>query len=714
MNQQELEDRKKLIFDMVSDEGYKSMKIREMAIFLNVPKKQRSDFHLVIEALVKEGKIVVAPNGKIILPEDHVKTGQFMGTRRGFGFVRILDEDDDVFIPERQCKDALDGDTVMIQLWNHGERKGTKRHEGEIVRVLERKTEQVVGTFSRSNNFGFVVVDNEKFGKDVYIPKSKTMGAVDGHKVVVHLTEFGGDGKNPEGEVIEILGHADDPGVDIMAVIRSYGLAEEFPEDVKKQLRDIPDEIDTKEIDGRVDLRDLQTVTIDGEDAKDLDDAITLSKDDDGHYHLGVHIADVSNYVTEGSALDVEAVARATSVYLVDRVIPMLPHQLSNGICSLNAGVDRLALSCMMELDSNGELLSHRVAETVICVDERMNYSDVNDILTTQTPEKMERYKDFIAMFKRMEELAAILRKNRKKKGSIDFDFPECKIKLDQNGHPIDIVPYDSNVATKLIEEFMLAANQVVAEDYFWMEVPFVYRTHEYPDLDRMKELAALTRSFGFKLKVGSEEVHPKEVQRLITSIEGTEAEAFLSRLTLRSMKRAKYSTVNEGHFGLATKYYCHFTSPIRRYPDLQIHRIIKETLHGKIAGKRLEHYNDILPGVAKQASDRERVADDAEREVNKLKKAEYMSDHIGEYFTGIISGVTSWGIYVELPNTVEGMVRLTDITEDEYEYQEENYQVVGKRSGRIYQLGGPVQVQVAGVDRATHTIDFVIAKEES
>lgn len=712
MELEELQEKKRMIYAMISDEDYRPMKIKEMAVFLNVPKSQRGDFHEVVDSLLQEGKIAIGEKGRLTLPSEDVRTGKFMGTRRGFGFVRVEGEDDDIFIPENYCKDAFDGDTVLLQLWHHGRHQRRGRREGEIIRVVSRGTDCVVGTFEKSGQFGFVVVDNEKFSKDVYIPKHKTLGAVDGHKVVVRLTDFGGKEKSPEGEVIEILGHINDPGVDILSVIRSFSLAEAFPEEVMAEAGRMPEEIDTKETAGRVDLRGLKTVTIDGADAKDLDDAITLEKDENG-YHLGVHIADVSHYVKEGSPLDQEALNRATSVYLVDRVIPMIPHKLSNGICSLNAGTDRLALSCLMDFDFKGNLTGHKIAETVIQVDERMNYSDVNELVTNHPAALSERYAGFVEMFEQMEELAAILRKNRKKKGSIDFDFPECKIELDKEGRPIDIHPYERNVATRIIEEFMLAANQVVAEDYFWLELPFVYRTHEYPELEKMKELAALTRTFGYRLKVGNDEVHPREIQKLIEAIEGTKEEAFLSRLTLRSMKRAKYSTVNEGHFGLATQYYCHFTSPIRRYPDLQIHRIIKENLRGSMSGKRIEHYDKILPGVAKQSSDRERIADDAEREVDKMKKAEYMADHIGECYEGVISGVTSWGIYVELPNTVEGMVRLSDMTEDDYKYQEEDYSVTGVYSGTRYQLGGRVTVQVVRVDRLTHTVDFAMVKEE-
>ena len=508
----------------------------------------------------------------------------------------------------------------------------------------------------------------------------------------------------------QILGRPSDPGVDIMSIVKGFGLPDSFSDEVMAQVAKIPLVVEPSEIGGRVDLRNQDTVTIDGEDAKDLDDAITLNKTAEGEYELGVHIADVSHYVTEHSPLDKEALNRGTSVYLVDRVIPMLPFALSNGICSLNAGVDRLALSCMMTIDKKGQVKSHRIAETVIRVNERMSYTDVNDIVTNHKKETCERYEKLVPMFEAMKELALILRKKRKKKGSIDFDFPECKIKLDDKGHPIAIEPYDRNIATKIIEEFMLAANQVVAEEYFWMDIPFLYRTHEYPDAEKIQDLARMTAGFGHHIKLSQGEIHPREIQKLIEEIEGTKEEAFLSRLTLRAMKRAQYTTVNTGHFGLATQYYCHFTSPIRRYPDLQIHRIIKENLRYGHSPKRIAHYESILPGVAKRCSDRERLADEAEREVDKMKKVEYMQAHIGEMYEGIISGVTSWGIYVELDNTVEGMIRLADMDDDQYEYQEEKYRVIGHYSGKEYSMGQTVKIRVIGADRLTRTIDFAIA----
>ncbi len=705
-------DRKQMVYEFIKDEEYKPLKSKEMALLFCVPKKERKIFHDILDELVAEGKIIVDSKGRYRLPEENVNTGVFMATSRGFGFVRIEGQDDDIFIPEQQCGNAYDGDTVMVQIYREAGGKG-RRREGKVIKVVERANGIIVGTFEKKEHFGFVVPDRDKFTSDIYIGKGKTMGAVTGHKVVVEILDFGDEQKSPEGQVVEILGHKNDPGVDIASIIRDFCLPEEFPEEVMRQAGEAPDEVSPEEIAGRIDLRDRQTVTIDGEDAKDLDDAITLSKHEDGGYELGVHIADVTHYVTEGSALDREAVKRGTSVYLADRVIPMLPHRLSNGICSLNQGEDRLALSCIIIYDKAGRIRDTRIGESVIRVDRRMSYTDVNAIVTLHDEAKRKEYEDFVILFENMKELAGILRQNRKKQGSIDFDFPECKIKLDERGVPVDIVPYDRNSATRIIEEFMLAANKVVAEDYFWQEIPFVYRTHEYPDLEKIKELAALARSFSHTLKVGQEEVHPREIQKLIESIEGTEEEVFLSRLTLRAMKRAQYSTENEGHFGLATKYYCHFTSPIRRYPDLQIHRIIKESLRKGLPEKRRQHYEKILPQVAKASSDLERRADDAEREVDKLKKAEYMRSKVGQVYEGIISGVTSWGIYVELENTIEGMIRLADLEDDVYEYDSENYRVIGRYNRKEYRLGEKIIVQVARADTSSRTIDFVIPREE-
>ena len=539
------------------------------------------------------------------------------------------------------------------------------------------------------------------------------MGAVTGHKVVVRLTSFGGVRKKPEGRVTEIIGHVNDPGTDILSIVKAYGLPEEYPPEVMEQVSRIPDEVTAEEMQGRKDIRSWQTVTIDGEDAKDLDDAITISREAYG-YRLGVHIADVSHYVTENSPLDQEALRRGTSVYLVDRVIPMLPHKLSNGICSLNEGTDRLALSCIMDLDFQGRVLGHEVAETVIRVDRRMTYTAVNAIVTDQDPNTMEEYRDFTEMFALMKELADILRERRYQRGSIDFDFPETKMILDEKGRPVEIRPYERNAATRIIEDFMLMANETIAEDYFWQEVPFLYRTHDTPDPEKMKRLGLFINNFGYTIRTQQGEVHPKEIQKLLKKIEGSEEEALISRLTLRSMRQAKYMPVCSGHFGLAAKYYTHFTSPIRRYPDLQIHRIIKENLHGNLTEKRLSHYDKLLTGVSIQCSATERRAEEAERETIKMKKCEYMTKRIGREYEGVISGVTNWGFYVELPNTVEGLVHVSSLQGDYYLFDESRMELRGEMSGRTFRLGQKLRVVVMGTDKLTRTVDFLPAEEEN
>lgn len=710
MVQEEFEEKKKMIEEFVGSKGYRSMSVKEMAMVLQVPSRDKKDFREVLDALAREGKISIDLKGKIKpLPAD-VKVGKYMATQRGFGFVRVEGEDDDIFIPGSYTKSALDGDTVQVLVKKEGGEG--KRREGQVLNILERGNSVLVGTYTRSRNFGFVTPDNQKFTKDIYVAKAESKGAVTGHKVVVEITDFGDEQRKPEGRVLEILGHVNDPGVDILSVIKAYGLPEEYPDDVMKQIENIPDEVEEKEKAGRADFRDLQTVTIDGEDAKDLDDAITISKEGN-MYHLGVHIADVSQYVTEGSPLDKEALKRGTSIYLVDRVIPMIPHKLSNGICSLNQGVDRLALSCMMDINEKGEIVKHKICESVINVTRRMSYTSVHKIIEEKDEAERKEYEELIPMFELMYELADILQARREKRGSIDFDFPEAKIILDEKGKPIDVKEYERTQANRIIEEFMLAANQTVAEEYFWNELPFVYRTHETPDMEKIQNLALLIENFGYTLKIKEDEIHPKEVQKLMRSIAGKPEEGLIGRLALRSMKQARYTTECEGHFGLALKYYCHFTSPIRRYPDLQIHRIIKENIHGGMKDKRIDHYQKILPEVAEQTSALERRADDAEREVEKMKKAEYMEQFVGKDFEGTISGLTTWGMYVELPNTIEGMIRVADIPGDYYYYDEDLHRMVGEQTGKVYKMGEPLRIIVAGVDKLTRTIDFVLYQED-
>ena len=704
-----LEERKKTIYQFICDEFYVPMKAKEMAVVLSVPKSQRSELQEVLDALVMDGSIEVTSKGKYIKSEGKYLTGTFTAHARGFGFVSIEGEEEDIFIPESQVHGAFHMDTVQVAITS--ENTG-RRREGTITKIISRGTTRIVCTYEKSKTFGFAVPDNPKFGSDIFIPQERSKGAVSGHKVVVEITDYGKEGRKPEGKVVEIIGHINDPGTDIMSIVKAYDLPVEFSEKIMHQVENVSNEVSTADMAGRMDFREWQTVTIDGEDAKDLDDAITLTKEGD-NYQLGVHIADVSNYVQEHSALDVEALSRGTSVYLVDRVIPMLPHKLSNGICSLNAGENRLTLSCVMTIDPKGNVIDHTIAESVIKVDRRMSYTSVKKILEDHDENEIREYENLVPMFELMRELAAILRKKRMKRGSIDFDFPETKIVLDEKGKPIEIKPYERNVATKIIEDFMLIANETVAQDYFWQELPFVYRTHDNPDTEKIKKLSTFINNFGYSIHIGQDEVHPKELQKLLQKIDGTPEEALISRLTLRSMKQAKYTTMSTGHFGLATPYYCHFTSPIRRYPDLQIHRIIKDNLRGRMNAKKIEHYDKILPEVAKHSSEMERRADEAERETDKLKKVEYMSERIGEVFEGVISGVTEWGFYVELPNTVEGLVHVTTLVDDYFHYNESTYELVGEVTNIRYKLGQRVHVMVTGTDRILRTIDFRVVRQD-
>ena len=704
-----LEERKKTIYQFICDEFYVPMKAKEMAVVLSVPKSQRSELQEVLDALVMDGRIEVTSKGKYIKSEGKYLTGTFTAHARGFGFVGIEGEEEDIFIPESQVHGAFHMDTVQVAITS--ENTG-RRREGTITKIISRGTTRIVCTYEKSKTFGFAVPDNPKFGSDIFIPQERSKGAVSGHKVVVEITDYGKEGRKPEGKVVEIIGHINDPGTDIMSIVKAYDLPVEFSEKIMHQVENVSNEVSTADMAGRMDFREWQTVTIDGEDAKDLDDAITLTKEGD-NYKLGVHIADVSNYVQEHSALDVEALSRGTSVYLVDRVIPMLPHKLSNGICSLNAGENRLTLSCVMTIDPKGNVIDHTIAESVIKVDRRMSYTSVKKILEDHDENEIREYENLVPMFELMRELAAILRKKRMKRGSIDFDFPETKIVLDEKGKPIEIKPYERNVATKIIEDFMLIANETVAQDYFWQELPFVYRTHDNPDTEKIKKLSTFINNFGYSIHIGQDEVHPKELQKLLQKIDGTPEEALISRLTLRSMKQAKYTTMSTGHFGLATPYYCHFTSPIRRYPDLQIHRIIKDNLRGRMNAKKIEHYDKILPEVAKHSSEMERRADEAERETDKLKKVAYMSERIGEVFEGVISGVTEWGFYVELPNTVEGLVHVTTLVDDYFHYNESTYELVGEVTNIRYKLGQRVHVMVTGTDRILRTIDFRVVRQD-
>ncbi len=636
-----------------------------------------------------------------------IKEGTFIGNHKGFGFVELEEEEDDIFVPADATGTAMHQDKVQVLL-KKGEQKG-KRKEGSVIRILERVNQEIVGTFQRERDYGFIICDNQKFSKDVYVSPKNSKGVRDGDKVVAEILDYGDDRHKPEGRIKENLGSMNAPGTDILAIVKSYNIPSEFPVKVMNQAARVPDHVLEADRDGRMDLTDWQTVTIDGEDAKDLDDAVTLTKEDN-IYHLGVHIADVSNYVQGGSALDKEALKRGTSVYLADRVVPMLPERLSNGICSLNQGEDRLTLSCLMDIDENGTVVSHKIAETVIRVDRRMSYNQVRCILEDGDTETSREYKDLVPMFFLMKELSALLRKRRHHRGSIDFDFPESKITLNGAGRAIDVQPYEANVATEIIEDFMLMANETVAKEYCKGEYPFVYRTHENPDPERIEELLTLLHHQGIQIRKSGQEITPKEIQEILESIQGLPNETMISRLTLRTMKQARYTTECSGHFGLAARYYCHFTSPIRRYPDLQIHRIIRDNIRGRLQREgKTEHYREILEEVARQSSVCERRAQEAERESDRLKKAEYMSYHLGEEFEGIISGVTAYGFYVELPNTIEGLVHVTSLSDDYYAFDQESYELKGELTKKTYHLGQKVRIRVADADALKRTVDFTV-----
>ena len=752
MSKKDMDRRKKFILELMGDPIYQPMRLREISSLLRLSKEEKRELYDVLDELCEEGKVSVDRKGryekvkgkwkkkkddryygdrreeygseygrkkkdknkkdknKKEQPEGIQAEGTFIGHPKGFGFVEIEGQDEDIFIPESDTGTAMHQDKVRIII--RDDKKEGKRQEGVVVKVLERGMPEIVGTYQLNRDFGFVISDNPKFSKDIFIPRKEAAGIKNGDKVIAVITDYGSGNKNPEGKIKENLGNIRTPGTDILAIVKSFGIPSEFPEKVMKQAQRVPDHVLDADRDGRLDLRHLQTVTIDGEDAKDLDDAISLTKEGD-IYHLGVHIADVSNYVQYNSALDREALKRGTSVYLADRVVPMLPERLSNGICSLNQGEDRLALSCLMDINEKGKVVSHQIAETVINVNERMCYTDVKNILEDTDEEAKKRYDALIPMFFMMKELSGILRNSRHHRGSIDFDFPESKIILNAAGKAIDVKPYEANVATKIIEDFMLMANETVAQEYCTEEIPFVYRTHDNPDPEKVESLLTLLHNQGVKIQKAKEEITPKEIQQIIESIEGLPNEAMISRLVLRSMKQAKYTTECSGHFGLAAKYYCHFTSPIRRYPDLQIHRIIKDNLRGRLMREgRTEHYAEILDEVARQSSVCERRADEAERESDKLKKAEYMSYHLGEEFEGIISGVTGWGLYVELPNTVEGLVHVNTLRDDYYVFNQESYELCGEMTKKVYKLGDKVRVRVADADKMLKTVDFELVSD--
>jgi ribonuclease R len=700
---------KENIVNFMREEAYKPMKAEELALIFEVPKNEWIDFYKILDEMDGEGTIIKTRKNRYGVPERmNLIVGKLQGHQKGFGFV-IPDTEGlaDIFIPAENMNGAMNNDRVIARIVKEG--IAGKRTEGEIIRILKRANTMVVGTFEKSENFGFVVPDDKRIYQDIFIAKGDMNGAKTGEKVVVEVTKWPEKRRSPEGKVTEVLGDKGEPGVDILSIIKKYNLPEEFPDEVEAFAEAIPEVIPESEYARRRDLRDMKIVTIDGEDAKDLDDAISIEKLSDGNYKLGVHIADVTYYVKEKNPLDKEAFLRGTSVYLVDRVIPMLPRKLSNGMCSLNPRVDRLTLTCMMTIDNSGKVVSHEVFESVIKTSERMTYTDVTKILKDKDQELISRYDYLLDEFKLMEELCNILNAKRMQRGALDFEFEESKIILDDKGKPIEIKPYEREIANRIIEEFMLAANETIAEHMFWTKLPFVYRIHENPDTERLTEFSEFVHNLGYYLRV-TKEVHPKMLQELLEEVKGKKEETVVSTLLLRSLKQARYSPECSGHYGLAAKYYTHFTSPIRRYPDLAIHRIIKEFINGEINESREKKLVKFVEQASKQSSEMERHAQDAERETDDLKKVEYMSDKIGNIYPGIISSVTSFGMFVELENTIEGLVHISNMVDDYYIYDQKHHSLIGERSKKIYRLGDEVTIKVTKTDIDTRTIDFAIA----
>jgi len=699
-------DRKEKILGFIKSDEYVPLNFNEIAAMLSVPE---ADFKLlaeILDTLEERGEIIKTRKKRYISSEKagYVR-GRYRGNKRGFGFVIDEGGGDDVFIPSSAGRGALNGDYVLVNV--SVKSSGDKKREGEVVRIIEHANEKIVGRFERERNFSFVVADDSKISSDVFIPKSKTMNAKNGHKVVAKITKWGDGTRNPEGEIVEILGFMSQMGVDVLSVMKQYNLNEEFPQAVLDQAKKISTHISPEEISRRTDFRLERIITIDGEDAKDLDDAVCVRKTNDG-FVLGVHIADVTHYVSENSPLDKEAFGRGTSVYLADRVVPMLPKELSNGICSLNPREDRLTLSVVMDIDFNGNVKSHSIEKGVIKTVERMTYNDVSGIIDGDEA-LCERYAYIKEDILNMAELSRILRKKRDNKGSINFDFPEAKIILDEKGKPVDIKKVRPTEAHGIIEEFMLVCNETVAQQFYWMEAPFVYRIHEKPSLEKLTAFNDFLRNTSFHIK-GGEDVQPREFSNLLKKIDGTPIENIISRVMLRSLMKAKYSDKNEGHFGLAFSHYCHFTSPIRRYPDLAIHRIIKEYISKPPSGERERKLRDFVCEVSAHSSEMEINAQDAERDVEDLKKAQYMLDKIGERFDGVISSVAGFGMFVELDNTVEGFVRIADLKDDYYIYNEKELSLVGEKTKKTYKIGDNVRIEVASVNTALHEIDFILA----
>ena len=704
-----MEEQELKILELMKDKDYVPMKAKEIAMIMKVPKNEYNDFLEVLGKLELEMKVQKNRKSRYRIAEKTYYDGIYRKNQKGFGFVKLEEQEDEIYISKDNSLNALNGDRVLIEIIE--EKNKVKRAEAKVVRILKHEKDTIVGIFQNNKNFGFVVPDDRSFGTDIFISKKDMGKARNNHKVLVKITKYPKDGKKAEGKVIEVLGNVNEAGVDMLSLIKEYKLPSTFPERVLDEAKKCGNKVDKKDIPNRVDLRKQIIFTIDGEDAKDLDDAVKVEKLENGNYRLGVHIADVSYYVKEDSLLDQEALFRGTSIYMLGRVIPMLPRELSNGICSLNAGEDRFTLSCIMEINPKGDVVSSEIFKGIIKVTERMSYNDVQAILDESDKSILKKYKKYIPEFKLMEELAIILKNKRMEQGYLNLDIPESKIVLDIDGKVTNISKYETSFSHEIIEQFMLIANETIAEKFFWLEAPFIYRVHEEPDIEKIQELNKFLFNFGLKIKASKDNIYPKEFSKILEEVKGKEEEKVVSNLVLRTLKVARYEAENKGHFGIASKYYCHFTSPIRRYPDLFIHRIISKYLEENydVPNYWLEEHIKKAEEGADQSSEREKVATKVEREAEDLKKAEYMESRVGEEYEGIVSSVTSFGIFVELENTVEGLIKFEDLGDEYFIYDETRKRLLGDRTNKTYKIGDKVKIRVKNASKMLRKIDFEI-----
>ena len=708
-----MEEQKQKIMDLIKDEDYVPLKAKEIAMLMRVPKKEYNKFLEILGELELELKIQKNRKNRYKLVEKTYYDGIYRKNQKGFGFVRLENEEDEIYISKENSLNALNGDRVLIEIIE--EKNKVKSAEAKVVKILKHEKDTVVGIFQNNKNFGFVVPDDRSLGTDIFISKKDFGKARDNHKVLVKITKYPQNGKNAEGKILEVLGNVNEAGVDMLSLIKEYNLPSTFPEPVIEEAKKCGDTIDEKDIKNRVDFRNKTIFTIDGEDAKDLDDAVRVEKLENGNYKLEVHIADVSYYVEEGSILDQEALLRGTSIYMLGRVIPMLPRELSNGICSLNANEDRFTLSCLMEIDRKGNVINSEIVKGIIKVTKRMSYTDVQAILDNSDKKVVKIYNKYIKEFKLMEELALILKNKRMEQGYLNLDIPESKIDLDIDGKVKEVSKYEPSFANEIIEQFMLIANETVAEKFYWLEAPFIYRVHENPDFEKTQELNKFLYNFGLKIKANKDNIYPKEFSKILEEVKGKDEEKVVSNLVLRTLKVARYEAENKGHFGIASKYYCHFTSPIRRYPDLFIHRVISKYLKENyvINEKWEEQYKSYAKERAEQSSEREKIATKVERDAESIKKAEYMEKRIGQEYDGIVSSITSFGMFVELENTVEGLIRFEDIGNEYYIYDEERKQLIGEQTNKVYKIGDKVKIKVKNANKLLRQIDFEIVEGE-